>query len=36
MATTAQTTNGLAISQIIYFTDNGANGVGECLCYAPF
>jgi len=27
MATTAQTTNALAISQIIYFTDNGANGV---------
>ena len=27
MATTAQTTNALAISQIIYYTDNGANGV---------
>ena len=27
MTTTAQTTNALAISQIIYFTDNGANGV---------
>ena len=27
MTTTAQTTNALAISQIIYYTDNGANGV---------
>jgi len=27
MTTTATTTNALAISQIIYFTDNGANGV---------
>jgi len=35
MTTTAQTTNALAISQIIYYTDNGANGVDANPPFIP-
>jgi len=35
MTTTAQTTNALAISQIIYYTDNGANGVAANPPFIP-
>ena len=35
MATTAQTTDSLAISRIIYYTDNTANGVDQNPPFIP-
>ena len=35
MSTTAQTTDTLAISKIIYYTDNGANGVDANPPFIP-